>query len=59
MKRICDVCGREDDESWMDYYNTGSSQIWVCARCKKIATREINLSEVFKTRAKWKEEKQR
>lgn len=56
MKRACDICGREDHETWMDYYNTGSTRIWVCARCKKIGIREVNLSEAFKKRAKWKEE---
>lgn len=59
MKRTCDVCGREDDESWMDYYNTGSSQIWVCYKCKRLGIREVNQSEALKKRAKWKEEKQR
>lgn len=59
MKRACDICGREDHEAWMDKYNFGRTQIWVCARCKKIGNREVNLSEAFESRAKWKEEKQR
>lgn len=59
MKRTCDICGREDDESWMDYYNTGSGQIWICYKCKRIGIREVNLSEVMKKKARRKEEKQR
>lgn len=59
MKRACDICGREDHEAWMDKYNFGRTQIWVCPGCKRRGIREVNLSEALKKRAKWKEEKQR
>lgn len=59
MIRRCEFCGREENEYWMDTYNTGQKQIWVCGRCKRHGIREVNASEAFKKRSKWKENEQK
>ena len=55
MIRECEICGFEFDEYWMDSYNAGRRKIWICPKCKRQAIREVNASEAFKKRARWKE----
>lgn len=59
MIRACEICGYEQDEYWMDFYNTGQRRIWICHKCKRLGIREVNRSEALKKRAKWKEKEQR
>lgn len=59
MIRRCEICGREENEYWMESYNAGRTQIWVCAGCKRKGIREVNLSEALKKRARKKEEHRR
>ena len=59
MIRKCDICGQEDHEDWMDYYNAGSMRIWICAKCKRKAIREVNMSEALNKKTRRKEKERR
>ena len=59
MKRKCDICGLEDHEDWMYYYNAGSTRIWICAKCKRLAIREVNASEALNKKTRRKEKEKR
>ena len=46
MKRICDICGCEADEHWMESYNTGRKTVWLCWDCYKNSQYEAAKSDL-------------
>ena len=46
MKRVCEVCGSEQDERWMMSYNSGRKTHWLCWDCFKMAQREMHSEEL-------------
>lgn len=59
MIRACGICGQEMNDYFMDCYNTGRTQIWLCPECRKNARREVDRSEAIKKRARMKEKEKR
>ena len=59
MIRACDICGVQMDDYWMDSYNTGRTQIWLCPECRKNARHEVDCSEAGKKRIRIKEREKR
>ena len=54
MKRICDICGCEADEYWMQSYYTGRKMMWLCWDCFKNSQREATKSDVFRQKKLYK-----
>ena len=51
MKQICCICGKEDDEYFMERMLTsGGRSKWMCSRCYLSANREVDKSTVMKKR---------
>ena len=61
MKRICDICGIEADEHWMQSFNTGRKVMWLCWDCYKQSQYEVAKSEISRRTklAKMNESKKR
>ena len=61
MKRICDICGIEADEHWMQSFNTGRKVMWLCWDCYKQSQYEVAKSEMSRRTklAKMNESKKR
>lgn len=57
MRQICSICGEEDDEFFMVRIQTSRVQ-WMCDRCYREASREVERSEVMKKRRKIKRHKE-
>lgn len=45
-KRICDICGIEADEYWMQSFNTGRKVMWLCWDCYKKSQHEVMKTEM-------------
>ena len=54
MRRICDICGCEADEYWMEPFNIGSKTIWLCWDCFKNSQREATLSDIYRQKKLYK-----
>ena len=51
MKQICCICGKEDDEYFMERMLTGGGRSkWMCSSCYLSANREVDKSTVMKKR---------
>ena len=51
MKQICCICGKEDDEYFMDRLTTGGARTkWICTKCRYKGNYEVAKSEVVKRR---------
>ena len=51
MRQTCCICGREDDEYFMDRLLTGGARAkWICNRCRLKGNHELSKSEVAKKR---------
>ena len=61
MKRVCDICGIESDEHWMQSFNTGRKVMWLCWDCYKQSQYEVAKSEISRRTklAKMNESKKR
>lgn len=54
MKQTCYVCGKEDDEYFMDKILTGGSRAkWICTRCRSKGDSEVAKSEAGKKRKRF------
>ena len=53
MRRVCDQCGRTDDERWMKRLNNGRSVKWLCHECDRKAQAEVIGSEV-RSQRRWR-----
>ena len=42
MKRPCDICGRLEDEYWMEKIPTGKRTQYVCSECMKLGGRQAD-----------------
>lgn len=54
MLRECDICKKEQDEYWMQSFNTGRRTMWLCWECYKASQREATLSDLFRQRKLYK-----
>ena len=54
MKHICDICGCEADEHWMESYNTGRKTVWLCWDCYKQSQYEANKSDLSRQKKLYK-----
>ena len=54
MKRICDICGCESDDHWMESYNIGTKTVWLCWNCYKQSQYEANKSDLSRQKKLYK-----
>lgn len=54
MKRVCDICGCEADEYWMQTYNSGRRTFWLCWDCWKNSQYEANKSDLTRQKKLYK-----
>ena len=59
MKRVCDICGAEQDERWMVSFSSGRKTHWLCWDCFKIGQYEASMNEFRRRVAIFKEMKSR
>lgn len=51
MKQACCICGKEDEEYFMDRLTTGGARAkWICTKCRLKGNYEVAKSEVAKKR---------
>ena len=48
MLRRCDICGEEQEEKWMQTYNTGRRTMWLCWECYQESQRQADLSDLYR-----------
>ena len=48
MIRECDICGKEQEEKWMQTYNTGRRTLWLCWECYQAGEREAAQSDLIR-----------
>ena len=54
MIRECDICKKEQEEKWMQSFNTGRRTIWLCWECYQQSQREATQSDKFRQRKLYK-----
>ena len=48
MKRLCDICGCEADDHWMESYNIGTKTVWLCWTCYKNSQYQAKKSDLHR-----------
>jgi hypothetical protein len=48
MKRLCDICGCEADDHWMESYNIGAKTVWLCWACYKNSQYQAKKSDLHR-----------
>lgn len=54
MIRVCDICGEEYEDRWMQSMFTGTKTMWLCWGCYKNSQREATLSDLYRQKRLYK-----
>lgn len=48
MLRQCEICGKEENEKWMQSFSSGTRTHWLCWECYQNSQREATASDLFR-----------
>lgn len=54
MIRVCDICGEDCEDRWMQSMFTGTKTMWLCWDCYKNSQREATLSDLYRQKRLYK-----